>query len=190
MELNRIGEGIFVVALWLIALPVLALCGDDTTGAIDSLLETNNPLRSDAEEVTRIGDAIDAAARSYNVPPLLLVAMAHHETRFLAHRIGRSHGERGILQVHGTARHNCNLETVEQQLDCGARWLRGRIDHCGSIEGGLTAYACGRCKAAKKSRCNKAVQRRLRLWRRLTDERLRRKRHEAVRPADGAEAPL
>lgn len=163
--------------MWLLCAPVLALDASvpDTATDIDearaaaairSILEPTNKLMGNDEEIDRIARALVAAGRAHSIPYMLLVAMAHHETRFRGHLIGGL-GEVGIIQVHGVARRGCDLSDVEGQAMCGATWLRRMADHCGGLEAGLTAYACGSCVTDHGSRAFYAVRRRLRLYSRL-----------------------
>ena len=180
--MTRTGEILMMVILWALALPVLATdagtVGDVDTNmdeqtrvsaAIAGLLEPTNKLRGQDDQIAEIAAALVAAGRAHAIPVMLLVSMAHHETRFRGHLVGGL-GEVGIIQVHGVARRGCDLSSVEGQAMCGAAWLRRMADHCGDLESGLTAYAVGACSAEHGSRAFYAVRRRLRLYTRLETE--------------------
>lgn len=115
------------------------------------------------------------AATEHSVPALLLVAMVFRESSFRTGLVG-TRGEVGLMQVgEDVARFcNCDLTTPAGQVMCGACGLRHGIDRCGTIEGGLTAYATkgGKCDpdhSGNPRRVRRAVDRRLNLWEKLKE---------------------
>jgi soluble lytic murein transglycosylase-like protein len=101
-------------------------------------------------------------ANKYDLSPYLLTSIIYLESTFRTDARGKI-GEHGLTQVHGMAAYGCDLSTQGGQIECGARYLRSRIDHCGDVRSGLTAYAGGRCRAKYGERLYWVVERRLRL---------------------------
>lgn len=126
---------------------------------------------SDPVRRRRAVAALTGAAARYDIPWELLTAMAFRESSARYGQVGLN-GELGLLQVHpGTAaRHKCDREKDTGWVYCGARVLRYHADRCGSLRGGLTAYASrGQCTSARGSRLRSAVDRRYRLAARLKE---------------------
>jgi len=124
-------------------------------------------LARDEAKQLEIAKIIVKVSRKYSHDPYLITSMGYCESSFRKDAIGVSKGEIGLLQVHGVAAKGCNLDTIEGQADCGAKWLREKIDQCGSLRAGLTAYVSKSCKAAPDSRAAFAVKRRLKIALRL-----------------------
>lgn len=107
--------------------------------------------------------AFKTAGEKYDIPPLLLVAMSYYETlyRNLKGDNGRSHG---IMQVGtmGRKKCKCSMDTVLNQIMCGACWLNMGRNWCGNLQDGLNAYAAGTCKA-QNMRTKRAVDIRLKM---------------------------
>jgi hypothetical protein len=121
-------------------------------------------LAMDAAGRRAMAEQIAKAAADNDVPPLLVTLMAKRESSFDPSAIGFSRGEIGILQVHGLAARGCELDTVEGQLACGARWMRRAFEVCGSWDRAIVAYASGRCDAPKQSKLFKNSFSRFRQW--------------------------
>jgi len=121
-------------------------------------------LAMDAAGRRAMAEQIAKAAADNDVPALLLTLIAKRESSFDPSAIGSSHGEIGILQVHGLAARGCELDTVEGQLDCGAKWMRRAFEVCGSWDKAIIAYASGRCDASKDSKLFKNSFSRFRQW--------------------------
>lgn len=98
------------------------------------------------------------AADRHGLDPLLLAIVAKAESSFWEVRKGArlrdaataplvgARGERGLLQVWGMAAVGCDLTSSAGQLDCGAAWLRSRIDSCGGdVLCGLERYQGKKC---------------------------------------------
>jgi len=159
----------FVLFLILVALP----CRSDTdTNILPALRwlvedrEPGHPFNRRPERLESFAADVVQVATEYDLDPYLLAAMAWHETRFMNNRVGRL-GERGVVQVHGVGARRCDFSTPLGSLKCGAAWLRGRIDVCGSVRRGLNAYATGRCKVLPNTHADKSILRRLRLAQKL-----------------------
>jgi hypothetical protein len=167
-----------MIALTLATTGRAAHAQDDVTLTSVMYLVQNyqhHPIADDSDLMIEIADAIDAAAHEYDVPALLLVAMAWHESKFRVDilslkKIGAL-GERGILQTgpHAVRDGHCNTTTIQGQAKCGARWLSLARRRCGGdVERGLALYASGHtCDKTKNKRLLWRVNARLRLWRRL-----------------------
>lgn len=122
----------------------------------------NHQLNKNPEERNSFSQEILDQSQKYDIDPYLLTAMIYLESTFRTNATGGI-GEQGLSQVHGIAARGCDLKTPRGQIECGARYLRSRIDHCGSIRGGLAAYAAGRCKVKPGEKLFRVVERRLRL---------------------------
>ncbi len=146
---------------------------DGVQAAITRLLRPvpRHRLRRDETALRALSTDIVATAQEYRLDPFLLTAMTYCESTFRADARG-SLGERGLVQVGRGARQGCDLTTDRGQLECGASWLRKGIERCGSLKGGLTAYARkrGLCTSEPGSRPEWAVNRRLRMARKLREE--------------------
>ena len=116
-------------------------------------------------EPERTAQALADAAMAYDLPPELLARVAYYESRYRTDRIGDDGRSWGLLQVGPRGRRVCRavcgtMTTVEEQAMCGACWLDAGRSWCGSLVGGVTAYACGRCTPTGP-RCRAAVERRV-----------------------------
>ena len=125
-----------------------------------------HPMQRSPSERRRMAEYLASSAERWNVPVSLLVSMAWFETTFQFDLKGRSHGEVGVLQVHGRAKRGCNLDTQSGRLDCGARWLASGRAQCGSMTGALVRYGTGECET-RDDHVRVYVRRRLRLAKRL-----------------------
>lgn len=126
-------------------------------------------LAMDGRARREMAEKIAKAAADNGVPPLLLTLMAKRESSFSPEAIGFSRGEIGILQVHGLAARGCDLDTVEGQLDCGARWLRRSFNKCGAWDRAIANYASGNCTIPKKGAVARIVLSRFRQWQKARD---------------------
>jgi len=100
-----------------------------------------------------IAEAADTAGLVTGVDPSLLVAIAHHETRFNQERVGRK--GRGLWGLNPRSRAyrnavaQCDIWpeqcTVAQAL-AAARYLADERRRCGSWDGALRSYGSGRCE--------------------------------------------
>jgi hypothetical protein len=110
-------------------------------------------LYRDAAARAELAAVIDAAAAAHGFDAVLLAVWAYAESSYMPEATGAL-GAVGLLQVHGPALEGCaDLETPAGQMDCGARWMRGRVDHCGGdLRRGLLAYASGSCGGTARAR--------------------------------------
>ena len=99
-------------------------------------------------DVGRQIDQVISAKASGLVTTCLLCGVIEQESGFsTASRSGK--GAQGLMQLMpDTARGACglagaDLNSVEQNIDCGARYLSGRIMDFGDVSLGLAAYNCG-----------------------------------------------
>lgn len=85
-------------------------------------------------------------SEQYNEDPLLITIIAFRESSFKRKVIGSSHGEIGIMQVHGKAAKGCNLKTARGQIECGIKWVGKCREMCdGTLLQTNQAYCTGRC---------------------------------------------
>ena len=91
-----------------------------------------------------------AAAEKENLDPLLVAVVISCESSWKVGAVGRSHGEVGLMQLHGQAKRGFDVTTVEGNLAAGCRWLASRIEKYGSVERGVRHYI-GFSERAKKA---------------------------------------
>ena len=127
------------------------LCLDEYTReqAVLGVRWGSHELLNDPQRIEQIAQAAIDAGLANNVDPLLVLAVAWRESRLLAEVSTLSkrgqRGELGLLQLTGAAKRGCNLNTIAGQFDCGAKWLRAKIDECNGDEiGGLSLYMTGK----------------------------------------------
>lgn len=112
-------------------------------------------------QISTFVDYIFDATEEYNFNPWLLAGVAWHESRFypfarsgagafgIFQILNRSRASRGLSFIHDRrVRNRCRSELGACQRPIVERavfWLKGSIDRCGSIDGGLRMYNSGRC---------------------------------------------
>lgn len=176
---SRTGESVLLSILFAASMSVSVLLDakadeqevdiDNVTRAIKWLLRDAPGRRlAKSEETQReIAEAVFSAGKNHDIPPLLLLAMAHRESSLHLGATGKL-GERGLMQVHGAAAEGCDLDTYGNQVSCGAAWLRRCINECGDIEGGIALYGSGKsCALPRGSSRAQMVRSRIRLWKKL-----------------------
>lgn len=132
---------------------------------------SSNPIKSDPMWLWNCIKAFNAAGEKYDLPVLLMVGMTYRESVYRRNTIGKD-GEIGLMQVGKMGRRHCanecsKLGNPHSDIHCGACWLRAGVDWCGTLRGGVTAFACGECKPTT-IRARRAVNIRFRLWNILT----------------------
>lgn len=145
-----------------------------TVADIDKVIEMSlrgeyaAPASTDVGFRREIATALVNSSEKYNVPVLLLTAIAYRESRFRTkNQVGDGGLSLGMMQVGRQGRQRCSeacgsLQDAQEHTDCGACWLDQGRRWCGSLEGALSAYVCGKCKPIKP-RAQWAVQNRLKL---------------------------
>lgn len=100
------------------------------------------------EYIYELSEAFRSTSSKYNIDVNLLISIGYRESVFRMGEIGDRGKSLGIMQVGKQGRRACacDMTTVYGQIECGACWLDKGREWCGSIEGGLTAYACGKCE--------------------------------------------
>lgn len=179
---------IYLLVLWLIGWAVIPRRGntDDAGTDLDTDVDTGNvaaailhlvrewpqhPLHTDHSTLDQLATDIVVAGRRWGVDPYLLATLAYRESSFRPRARGKL-GEFGLVQMHGPPLRRCRtagvlLDTQQGQLYCGARYLAELVESCGSLRGGLTAYACGRCSVDEGTQVYQIVTGRLWLARSL-----------------------
>ena len=128
------------------------------------------------ERIKVFADYFDAAAEAHHVPPLLLVAIAWHESALNPAAEGKSHAEQGILQIlprksaprfvtDARFRARCLRKVGACQHDVvqyGAAILSRTLDECDTPLRAVAAYNTGSCD--KITRYHSAV---IRTWQEL-----------------------
>lgn len=148
---------------------------EQTNAAVHYVIDKKIP-QFEPEDVNApvLAEAYFEAQNKFKVPSLFLVSIGFYESKYLTGALGDGGRSVGIMQVGVQGRRRCaeycgEMKTEHQQILCGGCWLRENIDWCGSLESGLTGYACGRCKS-HYARTKNAVSRRFKLWYDLHDE--------------------
>lgn len=148
----------------------------------DGALRPSDPRHKLVGEIAR---AIDTSAELYGLDPALLAACTYAESSMDPRAVGASHGETGLLQVHGQARRRCrvaglDLDDPTDQIYCGSQWLAHLSTHCGQVvknhercirerspeacAGGLAAFISGACRPSKSVARKVGYRYRLRRW--------------------------
>lgn len=112
-------------------------------------------------QISTFVDYIFDAAEEHNFNPWLLAGVAWHESRFypfarsgagafgIFQILNRSRASQGLSFIHDRrVRNRCRSELGACQRPIVERavfWLKGSIDRCGSVDGGLRMYNSGRC---------------------------------------------
>jgi hypothetical protein len=134
--------------------------------------EPNCRVKKDKNYRKKIALQTLESSEAFNLPPLLITSMQWKESRFYTNREGKL-GELGLMQVGEEGRRKCEehcgeMKTIKEQLDCGCCWLDKGVDWCGSLEGGLSAYICGKCKP-RYYLSQQSFNSRIRLWEKLKE---------------------
>jgi len=179
---TQLGLAVLLFVLAAISVPVLVWAEDDACVAADvdgelvdrmqgaiAWLMRKAPARPLARsEKLRLDLARDfiAGAQEYDNDPWLILAMGFRESSFRPDVIGTK-DERGIMQTMDTS--GCDMTTVRGQILCGSKYLRKARNRCGSLRRALNAYLSkgGSCSAVPGGPVSRAVNRRLRLARRM-----------------------
>jgi len=136
-----------------------------------------HPLVRDAEKRYNWACEVVVAAWRYEVPPLLLAAMAYREGSY-RHTAEGARGERSTWQIMPRVAKQiaagrvlpapvsgCTLETSAGAAICAAALLRAGRDRCGDWGGALVYYATGsRCDAGDSGQLQFLQRDRLGLW--------------------------
>ncbi len=162
--------------VFILAMPAQAEMSEaEVSKAILQLLKyvPRHKLRRNPEELQRFSLAVLDAAQRADVKASAIVATAYAESTFSKGRRGKI-GELGVMQLHGRAQwsycrkvenRNINRRIIEDQLICGAHWLRLSINKCNkTYYQGFSRYMTKRtCKPLRKTRLQSVVLRRLRI---------------------------
>jgi hypothetical protein len=172
-----------ILALYLVSSLSASASVSDISAAIKWLVRTNHrhPLWRNSQARGEMAGWIVAAAREWQIDHMLLTGNAFLESTFRPGVTG-TRGEVGLVQVGPHVRRGCERDEYDMaapldQLRCGARHLRRMIDRCGSLRGGLTAYASAppRCREVTGDRVWRAVNIRMSKMRRLRERPWREK---------------
>lgn len=75
-----------------------------------------------AEDMIKIRSHVIKSARQYNVDPKLVMAIIKVESNFNPKRVGSSHGEIGLMQLHPKYFPQASFD-VEKNIEAGVRYL-------------------------------------------------------------------
>lgn len=81
-----------------------------------------------------------AAAQKEGLDPLLVAVIISCESTWNVKAVGASHGEVGLMQLHGQSKVGFDVTTIEGNLAAGCAWLASRIEKYGSVEAGVRHY--------------------------------------------------
>ena len=128
-------------------------------------------VQRDAGARREMAESIISASQEYNLPPYRVTSVAFHESWFETDLVGKA-GEAGAMQVKDAVLKRCqrdgfDLSTARDQVRCGARHLRERIDYCGNVRDGMASYILGPCS---DDGIKKKVNSRMMLTRRLASK--------------------
>jgi len=132
-------------------------------------VEPGKPLMRDAELRLQMARAIVETSQNHGIPPLLLTTIVYNESTFEITALGKL-GEVGLTQVHGVAARDCDLTTIEGQLDCGAKWLAHYYPICKTWEKSLTAYATRGLCVSESITTKERISYRMRMWKKIQKE--------------------
>lgn len=132
-------------------------------------VEPEKPLMKNAELRLQMARAIVETSQNRGIPPLLLTTIVYNESIFEVTALGKL-GEIGLTQVHGLAARDCELTTIEGQLDCGAKWLAHYYPICKTWEKSLTAYATRGLCISESITTKERIAYRMRQWKKIQKE--------------------
>lgn len=174
------------ILFFLIALPAQAEMSEaEVSKVILQLLKYNHKhkLRKKPEELKRFSLAVLDAAQRADVKAAAIIATAYAESTFSKSRRGKI-GELGVMQLHGKAQwsycrkvedRKINRYIIEDQLICGAHWLRLSINTCNkTYYQGFARYMTKKtCKPKRRTRLQRVVLRRLRIMWNIQNDKIK-----------------
>jgi soluble lytic murein transglycosylase-like protein len=102
----------------------------------------------------------------YYVDPLLVSIMISKESSWRPDVRGRSHGEYGLMQVHGRKSiRGFDMTTPAGQIQAGVKRLKFAIDKCSTLIQAINHYGTGYCKPVRKF-----AKRRMRIYKRAVKQ--------------------
>lgn len=130
------------------------------------VLNPKHPLNNDEKELNELVQNIEFVADKYTIDASLIAYFAFMESSLKFGKTGKL-GEIGYGQIHGKAGEICkkvnyDINNKKGNLLCMGMLIDMGIRYCGSIEKGLTWYACGNCKGSPRTQ--KKIKFRLNDW--------------------------
>lgn len=113
--------------------------------------EVKDKVKGSVEAVSSFDDTIDSAAAKHGVDSSLLKAVIQAESGFNPNAVS-SAGAQGLMQLMPRTAAGLGVSDPfdpEQNIDAGARYLKGQIDRFGSVEKALAAYNAGPAAVVK-----------------------------------------
>jgi hypothetical protein len=113
-------------------------------------------LLKNRKMLNEISIAVVYSSITYDIPKSIILSTAWFESKLnrrviIGERLGDK-GEYGLMQNHGLSAQNCNLNTIQGQINCGSNWLKLAYEKCGnSWIKAFVAYRSGKCTAPEKS---------------------------------------
>lgn len=168
-----------MVAVLCITIAVAAYADRERPGTPQSLEDAIKRLQPGVghKRADHLAKVFREAGDEHGFDPKLLVAISFRESSFARSvekrkRVGRSRGEIGLMQCHGTALNfrpnKCSkrLEGAWCQIQTGARYLAHiRDNECsGSTWRVLAAYGHGRCLSEYEAQRDRGVRRVMRYY--------------------------
>lgn len=122
-------------------------------------MSMNPCARQSVAQLGIVTEALDSAARGYDVKPLLLVSMVQHESGCKINATSESGLDIGLLQVRLKTSKSIDPGLTRRDLFdpytntlIATAYLTDRIRKCGSVSRGLGAYSSGTCQVNDYSR--------------------------------------
>jgi soluble lytic murein transglycosylase-like protein len=123
------------------------------------LLTVNPCARQPTPQLEIVADAVDSAARTYEVKPLLLVSMNQHESGCRAYATSTFGKDIGLLQVRLKTAKTIDPSLTRRDLFdpytntlVATAYLTEKIHKCRSVSRALGAYSSGKCQVNDYSR--------------------------------------
>jgi len=146
---------------------------EEVVRGLEYVKELKRDVNPEADFI-RLGRAFTAAQEAYELPALFLVSIGWHESRYKTEDVGTL-GEVGIMQVGpmGRTDERCRdacgeMVALEDQIMCGACWLRVNVQWCKDHNRGFNGYATGKCDP-KSEKAKSKIRRRYNLWKKTHD---------------------
>lgn len=113
-------------------------------------------LRAAVDDVQAVAESEEPLLSTREQTARLLVVWSWKESAWRTNAIGDGGAACGALQLHAIARngHSCAALRADRRLALrvGLAWMRRMRDVCGSVTGGLRAFASGTCHGSVRAR--------------------------------------
>jgi len=171
----------FLFTLYMVFRPVAMSYEHADTAILMSVGDyAEHPMVKYPEKRSRMAHIVVNSSLRARVPWEFVTAIIKHESAFRPNVISTDgHASFGLMQIHGSAVAYCrrlegrriDVKSSEDQVVCGAHWLRHALDTCkAGLAGGLTYYATGyTCDVYYSRKLFRIVDKRMRLYWRIKE---------------------